>query len=343
MIAALISFFFLILFAELASANIKRLAPVLEAWEQSRKQVVAQALAQQPYHWLGGWERLSALFWALGQSLPLLAFSIACYWFLENRQLAVNLSYGSFMGFNIVALSVMFSLVLFSGPLTFFRVRSVASPVFLLLATLVFTYCCLNQTISTLEGVLLLLLIAAYGIYFRTFSQEWKHFEKSYASEALLESAEGLLPVAAVFCMGCGFFGMAVLAAFPFVRQLSIYLQGDYQNAFRIGIHFIALGLSIPSVFRTMQISKKGSIGKAIAVSSISHSCLLNVLLVPGLIAFLGRSDLSPKMLLFHLPVLLAFTGTFVSTLLIEKETGGKLTWILLLLYLAYFSVGSFL
>lgn len=330
---ALISLFFLLLFSELASANFKRLAPVLEAWDQSQKNLLMDKLI-----WRGGWEKLATLVWALGASIPLLAFASACQAFLPDKSLTGNLVLGSAIGSNIVNLSLGFALILLSGPITFFRLRTISSPVFLLLATVIFAYVCLNQVITLGEGLLLFVLLLGYGFYFRRFSSEWKYYERKTDNKIIIESVEGILPIIAILCMGVGFFFLAVITAYPFIQELGlISLEKD---PFRIGVHLVSFALAIPGLIRAPLVAKDNDTTKAIALTSLSHSCLLNVLLIPTFLSFFTMNEFSPTLLSIHLPVLLILTGVFVSTLLIEKEKGGLLTWILIAAYLLYTGVG---
>ncbi len=339
MLAPLLSLGLLLLLSEFAAANFKRLAPVLEAWDQSKK-IQDQPDETNPLLWLGGWEKLATLVWALGISIPLLAFALAAHLFLPDATIAGNLIVGSTVGGNVIGLSIGFALVLLSGPITFFRVRTITSPVFLLIATVVFIYACLNYRLTFGEGCLLLLMIVAYGVYFRRFSSEWKHYERTFTGQSLVESSEGFLPILALLCMGLGFFLLAVLAAFPFVMELGVWARGETSEAFRLGAHLVAFGLYIPWILRCLWYVKESSSAKALTVSSISHACLLNMLLLPAFAAFLGAKDLAPSLFFLYLPALFTFTATFVAALLIEKESGGILPWFLILFYLAYTGLG---
>jgi Ca2+/Na+ antiporter len=340
MLVTLLSLGLLLLFAEIASANFKRLSPVLEAWDISKILPGAAGGFTGGVPWLGGWEKLAALVWAFGVSIPLLAFALACHLFLPNPELAGNLILGASVGGNIIGLSLGFALVLLSGPITFFRVRTITSPVFLLVATVIFIYASLNSRLSIWEGLLLLTLVFAYGLYFRRFSSEWKHYERTFARESLVESSEGILPVLALLCMGIGFFLLAVVASYPFVAGLGDLARNEGPEAFRLGAHLVSFALYAPWLLRCLLAAREGPTSKAITVSSISHACLLNVLLLPALAAFLGARNLTPSMLSLYLPSLFAFTGIYVAALLIEKEKGGKLPWVLIVFYLAYTGLG---
>lgn len=340
MVATLLSLGFLLFFAELASANFKRLSPVLEAWDQSKNVPGTSSTELSPLPWLGGWEKLAAMVWALAVSIPLLAFALACHLFLHNPELSGNLILGASLGGNVIGLSLGFGLVLFSGPITFFRVRSITSPVFLLVATVVFIYTCLNNRLTAWEGLLLLSLIFAYGLYFRRFSSEWKYYERTFTRQSLVESSEGVLPILALLCMGVGFFLLAVVVSYPFVTSLGEIARNEGPEAFRISAHLVSFALYAPWLMRCLLAVREGPTSKAITLSSISHACLLNVLLLPALASFLGAQDLAPSLLSFYLPALFAFTGIFVAALLIEKEKGGRLPWILILFYLVYTALG---
>lgn len=341
MFTALLSLTFTLLFAELASANFKRLAPVLEAWDQTKRnlaQAGAEPAKMDPSKllWTGGWEKLAVLVWAFGTSIPLLAFAIAAHIFLDDPVRSGNFILGSAIGSNVIALSLAFGLILLSGPVTFFRVRSITSPVFLLLATVAFTYVSLNRRITPWEGVCLLILVVAYGFYFRRFSSEWKYYERAYSDQSLVESSEGILPVVAVLCMGAGFFFLSVLVAYPLVQELARAADASVHDEFSIGVHLVAFALSLPWLLRSVLSLQQSASARALTLTSISHACLLNVLLLPGIAAFLGLRELSTSMVAWYLPALLIYTGVFVSTLLIEKESGGALTWVLIASYLVY-------
>jgi Ca2+/Na+ antiporter len=340
MLTALFSLAFLLLFAEFSSANFKRLAPVLEAWNQSKKNPGTNLDPINPFPWLGGWEKLAAMVWAVALSIPLLAFALGCYIFLHDSVQSANFVVGTAVGSNIIGLSVAFALVLLSGPLTFFRVRTITSPVFLLLATVVFAYACLNNFISLWEAFFMFLLSVAYGLYFRRFSSEWKHYESKFAGRSLVESAEGILPIIALLCMGIGFFLLAVLVSYPLVHELSRLAKSTDIGSFRMGAHGMAFAVSLPWLLRCVYHVRSGTTSKALTITSISHACLLNMLLLPAIVALLGLRDLAPELISVHLPTLLALTGVFVAALLIEKEEGGKLPYILIAIYLVYTGVG---
>lgn len=314
---------------------------MLETLERSRWNTENTDTGQTP-PWAGTWEKLATVIWAVGTSIPLLVFAIGAHLFLADHTSAGNLVIGAALGSNIVSLSLAFGIALLSGPLTFFRLRSVTSPVFLLLATVIFIYMSLNLRLSIWEGFFLLLLILGYGFYFRKFSSEWKQFDRAIAKKTNLEGIEGVLPLVALICMGLGFFLLAIVVSYPFIHHLQEVMQDDTSRSFQAGAHVVALAISIPAIIRCSLALQAGPSAKAISLSSISHSCLLNVLFVPAMASFLGASDLNSSMLSFHIPTLFFFTGTFVATLLIEKERGGKLPWALLGLYFLYSFFGLY-
>jgi Ca2+/Na+ antiporter len=186
------------------------------------------------------------------------------------------------------------------------------------------------------------LLAVAYGIYFRRFSSEWKHYERTFAGKgrSMLEATEGILPVVALICMGIGFFLLAVLVSYPFVQELSRQAESTDMGSFRVGAHVVAFAVSLPWLIRCVLHVRSGPSSKAITITSISHACLLNMLLLPAFAALIGVRDLAPELLSVHLPALLFLTGVFVSALLIEKEKGGKLPYFLIAAYLVYTAAG---
>lgn len=334
LVHAAVSLLFLLLFSELSAANFKRLAPVLEAWEHSRL-----ALAE----WRGGWEKMAALCWAVGMAIPLLAFTMACNFFLSDHQIASTLVIGASIGSNVIALSLCFGILMALGPMSFFRIRTITSPVFLLLATLAFTFTCLDGQISRVEGTVLLVLAVAYGFYFRRFSSEWKYYERTHAGPNLLQAAEGMLPVVAVFCLGLGFFMLAVLAGYPFVQYMNSLAEAGRISDSRLAVHIAALLLSSPWVLRTLLAEETNDSARSMALTGLTHTALLNMLFLPGLVGLAFVPAASPRLIAVDLPVLLIFTGVFVCTLLVEKEKGGGLTYVLILSYLLYTGLGVFL
>ena len=342
MLGALISLFFLLVFSEFSSANFKRLAPILEAWDAS-KRLPNQEEPKLALPWNGGWAKGAALLWALGSSIPLLAFSLACHLFLKDKAIASNLMLGSMIGSNVIALSLALGMILVAGPITFFRLRTMTSPVFLLLATVAFSYACLNYRISRWEGAFLLLLSVGYGFYFRSYSSEWKYFERNHPNESILESSDGLLPIFAFFCLGIGFFVLALGSAYPFVLWIYEYVSGGIVSDTKAAVHLVAFLLSTPWLIRSLLSLRESTTGRALTLTSLTHSCMLNVLFLPGIMALIWGSTLAPRLLSLDIPVLLVYTGIFVSVLLIEKESGRILTALLSVSYLLYTGLGVLL
>jgi Ca2+/Na+ antiporter len=336
------SLFFLLLFSELSAENFKRLAPILEARDERArlKAAVENDLASTLQK---GWEKLAALSWTIGSCLSFLAFSAGCYFFLPRVTVVDNLVIGSVVGNNILALSLVFGLVLLRGPLTFFRVRSLTSPVFLLLAAVAFVLVALNDRISWTEGSILLMLTLAYGFYFRSFSSEWKHYEKSKTAPGYIEASEGILPFLAVVCLAVGFFALAVLVSFPFTRGIFAVVEAGKITSVQASVYVVAPLLSLPWLFRAFYSLKGTDTEKARTISSIAHGCLLNLLFVPGINALVTDRYLAPEFVQVHYGALLLATGVFVVSLLIEKEKGGFLSAILIGFYLLYTGWGLFL
>ncbi len=334
------SLFFLLLFSEFSAENFKRLAPVLEARDERARQKLTGDEITSPLQ--KGWEKFAALSWTIGISLPFLVFSTGCYFFLPKVAVVDNLVIGSAVGNNVLALSLVFGLVLLRGPLTFFRVRSLTSPVFLLLAAVAFVLAGLNDRITTGEGIILLLLTFGYGFYFRSFSSEWKHFEKSKSAPGYLEATEGMLPFFAVICLAIGFFALAVLVSFPFIRGIFSLVAGGKITSTQASVYVVAPLLSLPWLGRAFLSLRGSPTEKARTVSSIAHGCLLNILFVPGINAIARERFLAPEFVQVHYGALLLATGVFVVSLLIEKEKGGILSPLLIVFYLLYTGWGFF-
>ncbi len=342
MLVTLASLLLLIIFSELSAENFKRLAPLLEA-RDDRLRRSEEPVGAADTLLAGGWGKLGALSWTIGTTIPFLVFSLACHLFLPRGEIADNLVIGSAVGNNVIALSLVFGLAMMRGSLTFFRIRSLTSPVFLLLAAMAFTFTALNLRITPGEGAILLLLTAAYGFYFRSFSTEWKHFERDHPVTALLDSDDGALPVVAIICLAIGFFVLALITAWPFVRTLHQLVESNGVAPSKLAVHGVALALSLPWLVRAVLSLRGTPAQRTRTLSSISHACLLMILFLPGLNALLHTRELRPAFVSLHLPVLLLITGIYVASLLIEKEKGGFLPAFLLVFYAVYTGVGLFL
>jgi hypothetical protein len=326
--------------SELAAANFKRLAPVLEALEQKRSPGNQVEATEHTFLWAGGWEKLAVLCWALGSAMPYIAFSLGVLFFIPNQQTEGDLIVGLTMGANILALSLSFGLIMSRGHLSFFRIRSMTSPIFLLLATVAFSLVCINNRISRLEGATLVAIGISYGIYFRRFSSEWKSYERHHASRSLLEATEGIMPAVAVTCMGLGFTVLAVLFSYTFVRWTSV---SDVATHSTLALHIVAPVLALPSILRALHTRKLSDTGTALTLTGITHVCLLNTLLLCGSIALVRPLVVNAALTRVDLAALLCLTGVFAATLMIEKERDHGLSWTLILAFLVYTGVGLFL
>jgi Ca2+/Na+ antiporter len=107
-----------------------------------------------------------------------------------------------------------------------------------------------------------------------------------------------------------------------------------------LGAQVVAPLLTFPWLIRILFSLGSSDTQKARSISSITHTCFLNVLFLPGLLAFFRPLGIGRDMLMIDLPVLLFFTCTFICTLLIEKQEGRALPSFIMLAYLVYIATG---
>ena len=331
----------LLLFSELSAACFRRLSPFLEAWSKSRRAMelgeTLEAAESPPKR---DWQNTAILAWAFAGTIPLLAFSVSCMLFLDHQlNQTRNFISGALVGSNIVALGLLFGLILFSSQLTFFRIRTMTSPVFLFLATIAFVFASLDWKISFVEGAALWALAVGYAFYFRSFSSEWEYYQR-HSNDAAEEFAGGLLSVFAVLCMGFGFLLCAILSVYPFAAWMAVFGAHNGYSSVMLGAQVIALLLAFPWLIRVLFTLGLSDTQKARSISSITHSCLLNILFLPGILAVFQPLEIGREMLLMDIPALLFFTGTFVATLLIEKQEGRALPSFIILAYILYVATG---
>lgn len=319
-------------FSELSAACFRRLSPFLEAYSGG----IGEERTEKR-----SWDKLALVSWAFAGTIPLLSFCLTVIFFMDHHVHSTrSFIVGATIGSNIVGLGLLFGLVLFSSQLTFFRIRTMNSPVFLFLSTVVFLIACLDGKISLLEGVGLWLLALIYAFYFRAFSTEWKFYQRN-ANDAATESAGGLLSIIAILCMGFGFLLFAVVSAWPFASWLSVFGAENRFPSEVLGVHVIAGLLTFPWLVRVLFTLGSTDTQKARSISNITHTCLLNILFLPGILAIFQVLEISPAILRIDLPVLFFFTGCFASTLLIEKQEGRALPGFIICAYIVYVAAGA--
>lgn len=317
-----------LLFAELSAGSLKELAPKLSLWVSPKQDGEK-------------WKKIALLFFSFAGAIPLLSFSIACLLFLEDKaELSVDLIAGAILGTNIIALALLFGLILYSSRLTFFRIRTMSSPVFLFLATMAFILVCLDRKISFVEGVFLWILAIVYSLYFRSFSREEKYYERHSRKNA---SKESFVSIFVYLSMHIIFFIASILSANAFVLWLADWLMENNYSSLLVGAKVIALLISLPWIIRVLFTLSKSDTQKAMSVTSITHICLTNILFLPGVLSLFWVIELSSSTVSTQLPILLFFTGIYTVTVLIEKQEGRMLPTFILFSYFIYLAAGVIL
>lgn len=323
-----------LVFSELSASCFRRLTPLLEAWSNERTKTGNIDSDDRV-----GWERLALVSWAIAISIPLLSFTVSAYFFANSKLQASDFITGTLVGSNVIALAIGFAFIQLSGPIKFFRIRSINSPLFLLLATLVFVVCSLNARITIFEGGLLLAIALAYVMYFRRFSTEARYQQRMMRKRAS-ELEPNLLAVLAVACMGIGFFGFAIIACYPLLSFIQTLRFANATGYGVFAIHFVAVFLSLPWMTRILLSLFTSSTRRAFLVTNLTHACLFNLLILPGVMALLMPLSVNSGFIQYDMPFLLIVTVVFVCTLLIEKERSKYFPWVLLGSYLVYSAIG---
>lgn len=331
LVIAAMSLLGLLAFSELSAACFRRLSPFLEGYSKRTNPESSER----------GWEKVALLSWAFAGTIPLLSFCLTVIFFMDHHVHSTkSFIVGATVGSNIIGLGLLFGLILFSSPLTFFRIRTMNSPVFLFLMTVVFLVTCLDGRISGWEGALLWIFAIIYAVYFRAFSTEWKVYQRN-ANDAATEVAGGLLSIISILCMGFGFFLFAIISAWPFAAWLSVFGAEHRFPSEVLGVNVIAGILTFPWLVRVLFTLGSSDTQKSRSISNITHSCLLNILFLPGILAIFQPLEISPAILRIDLPILFFFTGLFASILMIEKQEGRALPGFIILSYIAYVAAGA--
>lgn len=231
---------------------------------------------------------------AMGTSLPELVTSVIAV--MED---ASELVPGNVIGSNIANICLVLGIVgLYSRNKKMdFNVMRVDLPM-LIGSTFFLGFCVWDLRFTYLEGIIAIILLAAYIGYIFSVGREERRMENTVDEEARQPFSwkEPLILLVSAFCI----YLSAKYLVYSITQLSEILKIGE---AF-IGLTMVALGTSLPELIVSIVAAKKGQM--EMAVGNILGSNIFNIFAVMGLPSLIDTIRVPAEMLQFSLPMVLA-------------------------------------
>lgn len=259
-----------------------------------------------------------------GTSAPELAVSL--FSALENSpELAIGNAYGSNIG--NIALILGVTAIIF--PILVPKIAVRMDMPFLILATLVSFLLLLDNSLSRIDGILLVFLfVLIIGIQIWYGMKQKSETEENEQKSSLLVSVFWLI---LGLCLLIGSSRLLVYGATSIAQALGV-------SDLLIGLTVVAIGTSLPELASSVIAAKKGD--TALALGNIVGSNILNSLIVVGIPAIIKpMNKIDPLILHRDLPVMAFVTlllFVFGCNFLGKSKIGRVKGFVLLGIYIAY-------
>lgn len=206
---------------------------------------------------------------AMGTSAPEAAVSITAAWG-GNADITI----GNVVGSNILNVFIILGLASVIIPIAVSKSTLRVDTPFMIGITVLLLLFGLNGTVELYEGIIMLVIFAAYITYLIIQA-------KRNNEEADEEAKNYSIPVAIFFTLlGLG----VVIAGSKFTVDTATFLASKIGLSDKfIGLTVVALGTSLPELFTSVTAARKGNAD--IAIGNIVGSNIFNILLVVGLSA----------------------------------------------------------
>ncbi len=264
---------------------------------------------------------------AIGTSMPELMVSVTSA--VEGHS---DISLGNIIGSNISNLFLILGLCSIIKPLIFKRQTRVIENPFTIFVTVLLFLLCINggnNTITKIEGVILLTICVIFIIYNIIMAKKGNEFDK----EILLdESNESMLKATIKIILG--------IVALKFGGDFVV--NGASSLAGRIGITekmisltIVAFSTSLPELITSITATRKGQVD--MAIGNIVGSQIFNILLIIGVSSVLHPITYSPS---YNIDFIVLIIGTILFALFPyigkKDEMTRKNGIIFLIIYIMY-------
>ena len=207
---------------------------------------------------------------AMGTSAPEAAVSISAA--LKG---SADITIGNIVGSNILNILIILGLTSAIVPIAIAKSTILVDTPYMLLITAVLLLLGWDGTVSLVDGIILLVLFAAYLVYMLYMAKRGAAEEEAPKDlklwQALLYTAVGLV--------------LIVLGADVAVDAATKLAQLFGMSERFIGLTIVALGTSLPELFTSVIAARKGNAD--IAIGNIVGSNIFNILFVVGLSAII--------------------------------------------------------
>ncbi len=242
-----------------------------------------------------------------------------------------EIALGNIIGSNIANVGLILGTSALVLPVAVQRLTLRLEIPLLILASALLLVLGLDRGLGRVDGVLLLVLFAAFLWYcFR--------FRKEGAEEAPVEeggkSRKGVW--AGVLLVLAGLGGLA-LGADLFIRGAVTIAEMAGVSQLVIGLSLVALGTSLPELAASLVAAFRGKAD--IAVGNVIGSCLFNVLLIQGTVSLTHPVDVPLDAVRFDIPVMVGFAVVILPLASRKKRVGRLEGGIILAAYVAYIAV----
>lgn len=264
---------------------------------------------------------------SIGTSMPELFVSTT-----SAIQGASDISIGNIIGSNICNLLFILGLSAVIQPVKFQKqTKWIENPMSIILTLIFFTICNVNQNVSRIEGIILIVLFVAFLIYTIAMG---KKSQNEVILELSLEEAKKVSVIKNVMLIILGIVALKIGGDLV-VDNAKIVATALNVSEKIIGLTIVAIGTSLPELVTSVTAAIKGE--SDIAIGNIIGSNIFNMLLIIGVSATIHpityNITYNSQMMILFVAMTLMLIFPFIKP---KDELSRKNGLILVLLYLFY-------
>lgn len=264
---------------------------------------------------------------SIGTSMPELFVSTT-----SAIQGASDISIGNIIGSNICNLLFILGLSAVIQPVKFQKqTKWIENPMSIILTLIFFTICNINQDVSRIEGIILIVLFVAFLIYTIAMG---KKSQNEVILELSLEEAKKISVTKNVLLITLGIIALKIGGDLV-VNNAKLIATALNVSEKIIGLTIVAIGTSLPELVTSVTAAIKGE--SDIAIGNIIGSNIFNMLLIIGVSATIHpityNITYNSQMIILFIAMTLMLIFPFIKP---KDELSRKNGLILVLLYLFY-------
>lgn len=264
---------------------------------------------------------------SIGTSMPELFVSTT-----SAIQGASDISIGNIIGSNICNLLFILGLSAVIQPVKFQKqTKWIENPMSIILTLIFFTICNINQDVSRIEGIILIVLFVAFLIYTIAMG---KKSQNEVILELSLEEAKKVSVIKNVMLIILGIVALKIGGDLV-VDNAKIVATALNVSEKIIGLTIVAIGTSLPELVTSVTAAIKGE--SDIAIGNIIGSNIFNMLLIIGVSAIIHpityNITYNSQMMILFIAMTLMLIFPFIKP---KDELSRKNGLILVILYIFY-------